>query len=138
MVSDKDQDIPLLAEVYKMPEIARYLSIEDNFFHYVTNTENVYFYKVYLYDDLVAAIQLEKQGRTLYMAILVFPEYQRRGVATRILKDVKDGFGLDKIEVSVNSGNLPSLRLFEKAGFCAVSQEEELINLVYKKAVSDC
>ena len=43
MVSDKDEDIPLLAEVYKKPEIARYLSIGDNFFHYVTNTENVYF-----------------------------------------------------------------------------------------------
>ena len=44
MQFDDDIDITYLVGIYKMPEIARYLSISDNYFHYVTNTENVYFY----------------------------------------------------------------------------------------------
>ena len=44
MQFDDDIDITYLVGIYKMPEIARYLSISDNYFHYVTNTENVYFF----------------------------------------------------------------------------------------------
>ena len=47
MTSDHDPDLSLLRSVYQTPEIARYLSISNNFFRYVIHTADVYFYKVY-------------------------------------------------------------------------------------------
>ena len=34
MLFENDADVPRLAEIYQEPEIARYLSISDNYFHY--------------------------------------------------------------------------------------------------------
>ena len=120
MQFDDDIDITYLVGLYKMPEIARYLSISDNYFHYVTNTENVYFYKVYENDKLIGTIHLEKQETVLFMSILVFPKFQRAGLGTKIIKDIQnDVFGLnfDRIEISIDETNSASLRLFENAGF---------------------
>ena len=132
---ENDVDIPRLIAVYKMPEIARYLSISDNYFRYVTSTESVRYYKVYENDRLIGAIHLEKQGNVLFMSLLVLPEFQGMGLGTKIVKDIQsDVFELsyDKIAVSVDEGNTASLRLFENAGFIRVSKENELVNYVYQ------
>lgn len=47
MLIEEDIDIPQLRTIYQLPEIARYLSISESYFRYVTNTEDVYYYKVY-------------------------------------------------------------------------------------------
>ena len=136
MIFENDADVPQLAEIYQVPEIARYLSIGDNYFHYVTNTENVHFYKVYKNGELIGTIHLEKQGTVLFMDILVFPRFQRAGLGTRIVKDIQDDvFKLDykSIEISIDEANFTSLRLFENAGFVFTSKEDELMNFVYKK-----
>lgn len=138
MKCEKDPDIARLLSALRKPEIARFYSIDgENYFSYVTNTENVYFYKVYRNGELTGAVHLEKQEATLFMSILVMPEFQRMGMGTRILKDILDnGLGLDyrKLEVSVDESNTASRRLFEKFGFTGVSQDEELINYVFHKA----
>ena len=136
MIFENDADVPQLAEIYQVPEIARYLSIGDNYFHYVTNTENVHFYKVYKNGELIGTIHLEKQGTVLFMDILVFPRFQRAGLGARIVKDIQDDvFKLDykSIEISIDEANFTSLRLFENAGFVFTSKEHELMNFVYKK-----
>ncbi len=134
--TEDDADISLLTQIYQMPEIARYLSISDNYFHYVTNTENVYFFKLYENEKLIGTIHLEKQGTVLFMDILVFPEFQRMGLGRRIIKDIQnDIFELDyeRIEISIDERNAASLKLFEKAGFIFTSKEDELMNFVYEK-----
>jgi len=71
----------------------------------------------------------------LSVAILVFCEYQRLGFGTRIVKDIQDGvLGIeyDNIEISIDERNTASLKLFENAGFIRLSQEEKLINMVYR------
>jgi RimJ/RimL family protein N-acetyltransferase len=135
MQFEDDMDVAYLIEIYKMPEIAKYLSISDNYFHYVTNTENVYFYKVYENDKFIGTIHLEKQETVLFMSILVFREFQRIGLGTQIVKDIQnDVFGLDfdRIEISIDETNSASLRLFEKAGFTFVSKEDEILNFIYQ------
>ena len=100
--------------------------------------ENVFFYKVYKERNLVGTIHLEKNDNIIYMDILIFPEFQKYGLGTKVINDIKnDIFNLSfkKIEVSIEENNIPSLRLFEKVGFKFVSQEDELKNYEYLKTI---
>jgi len=131
MCSKDDTDIPQLVTIHQIPEISQYLSVSDNYFHYVTNNENVYFYKVYENNKLIGSTHLEKQGTILFMDILVFPEFQRTGLGAKIIKDIQnDVFGLhyERIEASIDERNTASLRLFENAGFIRTSKDDELIS----------
>lgn len=136
ILSENDGDISQLLEMYQQPDVMRFLSISGNYFHYVTNTEGVYFYKVCRNKKLIGAIHIEKHGNILYMDILILPQFQRRGFGTRVIKDIQDDiFGLDydRIEISIDEANTASLKLFENAGFLFVSREDELLNFVYKR-----
>lgn len=136
MVSQEDKDIFLINEMHQKPEIKKYISISDNYFNYVTTTENVFFYKVYKERNLVGTIHLEKNDNIIYMDILIFPEFQKAGLGTKVISDIKnDIFNLNikKIEVSIDESNIPSLKLFEKSSFKFVSQDNELKNYEYLK-----
>jgi len=136
MEDENDTDIEKLTEIYQTPDTARYISISDNYFHYVTNTENVYFYKVYENGTLIGATHLEKQDDVLFMDILVFTEFQGMGYGTRIIKDIQDDiFGLcyKTIEVYIDASNYASKKLFMKSNFDFVSEEDELMKFVYRK-----
>ena len=44
-----DADIPLILSVYKQPLISQFISIdEENYWKYITDTDNVFFYKIYI------------------------------------------------------------------------------------------
>ena len=134
MILEDDVDIPELTAIYQIPEISRYISIADNYFRYVTNSEEVYFYKVYENNKLIGSTHLERHGTVLFMDILVFPEFQRMGLGTQIVKDIQNniiGLDYERIEISVDEKNTASLRLFENAGFIRLLKEDELINFVY-------
>lgn len=137
LTNENDVDIPYLLQVHKAPEIARFLSIDEtNYFSYVTNTANVYFYKVYQNNKLIGSTHVEKQGNILFMDILVFPEFQRTGLGTKIVKDIQNdilGHDYEKIEISIDKRNTASLKLFEKACFIEVSTDDELINYIYER-----
>jgi RimJ/RimL family protein N-acetyltransferase len=136
MVSQEDKDIFLIYEMHTKPEIKKYISISDNYFNYVTNTENVFFYKVYKDLNLVGTVHLEKNDNILYMDILIFPEFQKSGLGTKVINDIKDdifNLSFKKIKVSIDENNIPSLKLFENSGFKFVSQEDELKNYEYLK-----
>lgn len=136
ILTEDDSNIPHLLQIYQQPNVSQFISISDSYFHYVTNTPNVYFYKVYEKEKLIGAIHLEKNENLLYMDILIFPEFQKMGFATRVIKDIQnDIFGLnyDRIEISIDESNIASLKLFENAGFTFVSKEAELLNYVYDR-----
>jgi len=135
-----DKDIPTILSVYKQPSICRFISIdEENYWTYITSTNNVYFYKVYKNDIFVAAIHLEVVDRVLYMSVVVFPKFQKQGIATTILKDIqagKTGLDFDKIQVSIDEKNTASLRLFESVGFICLNKGEELLEYEYSKSLT--
>ena len=136
IISEDDVDISKLLPIYQMPDISQYISIGDNYFHYVANTENVYFYKIYKNEKLIGTIHLEKHENLLYMDILIFPEFQKMGFATKVIKDIQnDIFKLNykKIEISIDERNIASITLFKNTGFSFVSKEDELMNFVYQK-----
>ena len=136
VLSEDDADISQLTKTYTQPNISQFISISDNYFSYVINTPNVHFYKVYENEKLIGAIHLEKNENLLYMDILIFPEFQRMGFATRVIKDIQNdiiGLNYDRIEISIDESNIASIKLFENAGFSFVSKEDELLNYVYEK-----
>ena len=136
MTRTDDADIAQISAVYDLPEIARYIAIGEQYFDYVTGNETVYFYKVFDENALIGTIHLETQKDTLYLSVVVFPQYQNSGYGTKILTDIqKDVFGLGykRIEVSIDETNIASIRLFEKVGFSFVSQEDELRNYAWRK-----
>jgi len=136
MMNENDKDIPYLTSAFKLPEISRYISIdEQNYWKYVTTSENVHFFKVYEKNVLVATAHLELAEEILYMDVMVIPEYQGKGIATIVLGDIQSGnliSGFDRIEVAIDENNVASIRLFEKMGFDFVSKEDELLNYVYE------
>lgn len=133
-----DEDIPLILSVYKQPSISRFISIdEENYWKYITSSDNVYFYKIYKDDILLATIHLELGDCVLYMSVVVFPEHQKQGIATTILKDIQAGkleLDFDKIQVSIDEKNTASLKLFESVGFICVNKDEELFEYEYRKS----
>ena len=132
-----DEDIPIILSAYKQPQISQFISIdEENYWKYITSSENVYFYKIDKDDIMASTIHLELDNRVLYMSVVVFPEFQKQGIATTILKDIqagKTGLDFDKIQVSVDEKNTASLKLFESAGFICVDKDEELLEYEYRK-----
>ena len=137
VTSEADKDIPYLHSIYMSPEISRYISIDEvHYWHYVTATENVFYYKIYQGDCLVAAVHCELSDKTLYMDLVVIPKYQKKGIGTMIIRDIITGKlqpDFERIEVSIDESNIPSIRLFEKMQFRYVSKEDELLNYVYQK-----
>ena len=133
-----DEDIPTILSVYRQSSISRFISIdEENYWKYITSTDNVFFYKIYKDDILLATIHLELVDCVLYMSVVVFPEYQKQGIATTILKDIqagKTGLDFDKIRVYIDEKNIASLKLFESAGFVCTGKDEELLEYEYSKS----
>ena len=134
ITSEVDKDIPYLNTIFEMPQISRYISVDkENFWRYVTATENVFYYKVVDEGALVAAVQLELMGDVLYMDIMVIPEFQRRGIGTAIIRDIQNGvlpLSFERIEISIDESNIASIRLFEKMGFRFISKSDVLLKYI--------
>lgn len=130
-----DDDITNILSAYRHQSVSQFISInEDTYWEYVTGTDNVYFYTIYVNDVLAATVHLELSNQVLYMSIVVFPEYQNQGIATTILKDIQSGkFAIDftKIQISIDEKNIYSLKLFEKVGFVCVGKNDELLEYEY-------
>ena len=137
MDSPNDPDIPYLVEIINLPEISRFISIDkNNYWTYVTKAENVFYFKVFENNVLVAATHCEILNQILYMDIMVIPTYQNKGIATKIIEDIQSGklpFAFGKIEVSIDKSNTASIRVFEKMNFKFVSAESELLNYAWEK-----
>lgn len=133
--TEGDMDIPYLLSVHKLPEIARFIGInEEAYFRYVTTAENVFYLKAYRNETLAGTVHCEIVEGILYMSLLVAPEYQRQGVGTEILRDFQEGaLGLPytRIEVSIDKENAPSLGLFRKMGFVQTGEDEELLDFAW-------
>ena len=121
-------DIYFIEHIYS---VKRFISISDNYFDYVTKTENVYYYKILLQDKLIGGIHIEKYDDKLYLSICIDPLYQNKGYAKYSLNEVLKLFDFKEIEVSIEEDNISSIKLFESVGFKCIVQEDEL--LMYKK-----
>lgn len=134
ITSAEDKDIPYLLSIHKLPEISRYIHIdEENYFRYVSSTENVFYYKVYNDNNIVATAHCELLDDILFLSLLVIPRYQNRKIGTKILDDIQNGvlpLTFSQIKVSIEKSNMASLHLFSKMNFIKVSEDDELMDFV--------
>ena len=133
---NSDKDVGFLKEIHSMPEIKKHITIdENNYWTYVTENENVFYYKCLQDEKIVATLHIEVCETTAYLSILVLPEYQKKGIGSAMLKDVQNGLlvkDFETIEASIDETNIASIKLFEKCGFEFVEKEDELLTYIYK------
>ena len=133
--STDDTDLKIIKENYNKPSVERFVDInKEKYWIYVTEAENVYFYKVYNDDILSGTVHCELCDGVLYLAVVVFPEFQNKKIATAMVNAVLDGItGLEfnEIQVSVDEKNAASLKLFRNIGFVQIGQEDELVEFKY-------
>lgn len=128
----KDPEIRIVKKIHDDPTVSKYISISDNYLDYVTNSENVAYYKIKFHNELIGGIHSEIVGTVLYLSICIQVRYRKKGFATSALKIFISliPHTVEKIQISIDETNIPSIRLFESLGFSKTGQEEELIDYV--------
>ena len=130
-----DSDLDELIRIHQEPSVSEFISISDNYFKYVTETEDVYYYKILANERLAGGIHSEIHNETMYLSICVEEEYRRLGIAEKSLKkffSVMPSY-IKIIEASIEETNIPSVHLFRKLGFQMSERDNELIT--YRKFV---
>ena len=136
ITSIHDPDILPLAQTLRLPEISRYLSIDErNFWNYITTNPAVSYFKAYRDGKLVGALDCELQGKKLYLSVMVLPGYQNQGIGTQMLQDLLSGklLSFDTAEVYIEEENIPSVKLFGKLGFTPKFRDGKMIIYTYNK-----
>jgi len=125
-----DSETGIAKKMHDEPTISKYISISDNYFDYVTNSKNVVYLKIKFHSELIGGIHSEIAGTVLYLSICIQPQYRKKGFATSALKKFISliPHTVEKIQISIDKTNIPSIRLFESLGFSKTGQEEELID----------
>ena len=122
-----------LIRIHDEPSIARYISISDNYFNYLTETKGIIYYKIMNEGILIGGIHSEVHDETIYISVCVDEKYRRLGIAEKAVNVFVSMVpsSVKTIEVSIEETNVPSVCLFQKLGFQLAGQEDELIT--YRK-----
>ena len=117
--------------IHSMPSVAKFISISDNYFDYVTSTNGVFYYKIYCDGVLTGGIHCEINNGIMFLSICIDEKYRRNGIAKKSLNQLflKQTTDIDFIEVSIDDSNIASLSLFQKLGFLQTGKEDELITM---------
>lgn len=128
-LTSADGDITDLKKMHNTPSVAKYISISDSYFDYVTSSAGVVYYKIVVEDILTGGIHCEIDGEIMYLSICIKDEYRRRGFAEAALRKLFLSLPDDvkMIEANIDETNISSLLLFQKLGFTQNNKEEELI-----------
>ena len=79
-------------------------------------------------------MQCEVYDGILYLALVIFPEYQKKKIGTSAVQEVivgKTGLSFKEIQVSIDEKNTASLKLFQNVGFKRSGQKDSLIDFRY-------
>jgi len=127
-----DLEISIVKKMHDEPTISKYISISDNYFDYVTGTEHVAYFKIKFHNEFIGGIHTEISGTVLYLSICIQPQYRKKGFATAACKKYIQltPHTVEKIQVSIDETNIPSVRLFENLGFTKAGRDGELVDYI--------
>jgi ribosomal-protein-alanine N-acetyltransferase len=65
----------------------------------------------------IAGDQRRSEGHTIIVTLAVDPDYQRRGLGERLLREVETRSALPRFQLMVRMSNLPALHLYRKLNY---------------------
>jgi len=68
----------------------------------------------------IAGDPRRQDGHTIIVTIAVDPDYQRRGIGERLLREVEARSVLPRLQLMVRKSNLPALHLYRKLNYAIV------------------
>lgn len=83
-----DPNMDELMLIHQEPSVSGYISISGNYFHYVTETDGVVYYKIMTDGILTGGIHSEIHGKTLSLCVCVGEKYRRLGIAEKALNQI--------------------------------------------------
>jgi ribosomal-protein-alanine N-acetyltransferase len=60
------------------------------------------------------------EGHTIIVTLAVDPDYRRRGIGQRLLREVESRSDLPRVQLMVRQSNLPALHLYRKLNYAIV------------------
>jgi ribosomal protein S18 acetylase RimI-like enzyme len=86
-------------------------------------------------DEVVGSVRGLEEGGTCYVGrLIVHPRFRRRGLATRLLREIEDRFaGADRFELFTGHLSESNLRLYNRLGYAEFRREtaSPRLQLVY-------
>jgi len=68
----------------------------------------------------IAGDQRRNEGYTIIVTIAVDPDYQRRGIGERLMREVETRSAVPRLQLMVRQSNLPALKLYRKLNYTIV------------------
>ncbi len=68
----------------------------------------------------IAADQRREEGHTIIVTIAVDPNYRRRGIGERLMREVETRSTLPRLQLMVRQSNLTALQLYRKLNYTIV------------------
>ena len=68
----------------------------------------------------IAGDQRRNEGYTIIVTIAVDPDYQRRGIGERMMREVETRSAVPRLQLMVRVSNLPALKLYRKLNYTIV------------------
>jgi [ribosomal protein S18]-alanine N-acetyltransferase len=68
----------------------------------------------------IAGDPRRQEGHTIIVTIAVDPDYQRRGIGERLMREVEARSALPRLQLMVRISNLPALHLYRKLNYTIV------------------
>ncbi len=133
LLQRNDSDIPVLKKFHILRSVKKFISISKNYFDYVTETENVFYYKILLNSKLIGGIHFEIHDIKMYISLFILPDYRNCGYGKASVKYVLDNFTdkIEVVEVAVDEENYSSIRLFEGLGFKFTEKDGNLYTYIF-------
>jgi ribosomal-protein-alanine N-acetyltransferase len=109
----------------------------------VLTFNNVVRLKAVVKEQVVGFVAGEQRGREnigWIATIGVLPDYQRKGIATALMRECESRLEVTRIRLSVRAGNLAAIQLYKERGYRQIGQWSRYYQdgsdaLVYEKKV---
>ena len=92
------------------------------------------FLKVTNEGEIIGSVRILQKDNTCHIGrLMVHPNFQNRGIATRLLKEIEEMFPCTRFELFTGEKSVKTIRLYEKLGYrrFKVETPEGNVSLIY-------
>jgi len=118
-----------IMKIHTDKSIAKYINISSDYIKYVTKSNHVKYYGLYMNGILVGGLQVDFFDNQINIAIMIMQNFKKKGIATLVLNDLKNNtlnLRYRKINASIDSNNIESILLFGHNEFTLVDSKDNL------------